>query len=185
MWTQGQATYTSGNGTDALVFEYTVLKKDRDENGVDAFVPHGRDIKATGTEIANQPNPGGVPLEMGEDSNHKVDGSLVSADTIAPTVSSVSFADSPGPGDDETNAIGDWIGVHVTFSESVLVTGAPQVELNVGGTARQAEAGHLPAEGQSTQGSQESPTARWSSDPRCKGETLTATASPSVPVRSP
>ena len=80
---------------------------------------------------------------MGEDSNHKVDGSLVTADTTYPTVSSVSFADSPGPGDDSTYGAGDWIGVWVTFNESVLVTGAPQMELNIGSATRMAQHGHL------------------------------------------
>ena len=57
VWTQGHAAYTSGNGTDTLVFEYTVLEDDNDNNGVNTFVPHGQDIKATGTNVAYQPNP--------------------------------------------------------------------------------------------------------------------------------
>ena len=60
---------------------------------------------------------------MGEDPNHKVDHSLVTADTTSPTISSVSFADSPGPDDDNTYGAGDWIGVRVTFSESVVAIG--------------------------------------------------------------
>ena len=95
VWTQGHAAYASGNGTDTLVFEYTVLENDSDSNGVNAFVPHGQDIKATGTDVAYQPDPGGVTPTMGEDSNHKVDGSLVTADTTSPTVSSVSFTSGP------------------------------------------------------------------------------------------
>ena len=80
---------------------------------------------------------------MGEDPNHKVDGSLVTADTTSPTISSVSFADSPGPDDDNTYGAGDWVGVRVTFSESVVAIGTPQVELNIGGTSRMAQYGHL------------------------------------------
>ncbi len=80
---------------------------------------------------------------MGEDPNHKVDGSLVTADTTSPTISSVSFADSPGPDDDNTYGAGDWVSVHVTFSESVVAIGTPQVELNIGGTSRMAQYGHL------------------------------------------
>ena len=144
VWRQGHAQYASGSGTDTLVFEYTVLERHMDSNGVDAFLPHGLDIKAAGTEVAYQPNPGGVTLSMGEDSKHKVDGSLVTVDTTAPTVSSISFVALPGPGDDETYGAGDWVAVHVTFSESVLVTGAPQIELNIGDAARQAEYGHGP-----------------------------------------
>ena len=127
-----------------MAFEYTVAEGDRDDNGINAFVPHGRDIKASGTDIAYVPNPSGVTPEMGEDPNHKVDGSLVSQDTTSPTVSSVAFADHPGPGDDDTYGAGDWIGVWVTFNESVLVAGFPQIELDIGGTARVAQYGHLP-----------------------------------------
>ena len=135
------ATYRSGTGT--LVFEYTVVENNSDSNGVNAFLPHGQDIKATGTDVAYQPNPGGVTPTMGEDSNHKVNGSLVAADITSPTISSVSFADSPGPGEDDTYGVGDWVGVWVTFNESVLTTGAPQVELNISGTSRMSQYGHL------------------------------------------
>ena len=141
---QRYAQYASGSGTDTLVFEYTVVEKDRDDNGVAAFVPHGLDIKASGTDIAYQPNPDGETPEMPENPNHKVNGSLVDADTTSPTVSSLSFVDPQGPGDDSTYGVGDWIGVVVTFSESVVVDGAPQVELNIGGVARTAEYGHPP-----------------------------------------
>ena len=141
------AAYASGNGTDTLVFEYTVLEKDRDNNGINAFVPRGQDIKATGTEIAYQPNPGGVIPRTGDDPNHKVDGSLVGPDTTSPTISSIAFADSPGPGDDSTYGAGDWIGVHVTFNESMQVTGEPEIQLNIGGAARQAQYGHFPVRG--------------------------------------
>ena len=142
---QRNAQYASGNGTDTLAFEYTVVERDSDENGVDAFVPHGQDIRATGTDIAYQPNPGGVTPTLGEDSNHKIDGSLFAADVTAPTVSSISIVDFPGPGDDNTYGAGEWIGVLVIFSESVLATGSPQVELDIGGTVRHAEYGIAPS----------------------------------------
>ena len=142
---QRNAQYASGNGTDTLAFEYTVVERDSDENGVDAFVPHGQDIRATGTDIAYQPNPGGVTPTLGEDSNHKVDGSLFAADVTAPTVSSISIVDFPGPGDDNTYGAGEWIGVLVIFNESVLATGSPQVELDIGGTVRHAEYGIAPS----------------------------------------
>ncbi len=136
--TQARAGYASGNGSSTLVFEYTVLENDKDSNGVDAFVPYGLDIKATGTDVAYQPNPGGATQRMGEDSNHKVDGSLVTTDTTSPTISSLSIADSPGPGDDGAYSAGEEITVVVTFSESVLATGWALVEINIGGEARTA-----------------------------------------------
>lgn len=133
----------SGSGTDTLRFEYEVAEGDRDSNGIDAFLPHGLDIKAAGTDIAYVPNPGGETPAMGEDPAHKVDGRLTGNDTRAPTISSITFTGSPGPGADSTYAAGDYVGVWVTFSESVLATGAPQVELDVGGAARMAEYGKL------------------------------------------
>ena len=140
---QRQPPVASGSGTDTLRFEYEVVEGDRDSNGIDAFLPHGLDIKAAGTDIAYVPNPGGETPSMGENPAHKVDGRLTGNDTRAPTISSITFTDSPGPGDDSTYVADDYIGVWVTFSESVLATGTPQVELDIGGTARMAEFGRL------------------------------------------
>ena len=143
VWNQRHPPLASGSGTDTLRFEYEVVEGDRDSNGIDAFLPHGLGIKAAGTDIAYVPNPGGETPSMGEDPAHRVDGRLIGNDTRAPTISSITFTDSPGPGADSTYAAGDYVGVWVTFSESVLATGAPQVELDIGGTARMAEYGKL------------------------------------------
>ena len=70
------AAYVSGNGADTLVFEYTLRGNDSDGNGVEALLPPEQDIKATGTEIAYQPNPGGVILTTGDNPDHKVERSL-------------------------------------------------------------------------------------------------------------
>ena len=108
-----------------------MLENDSDNSGVSAFVPHGQDIKASGTEVAYQPNPDGETLTMGEDSHHKVDG-------VGPTVSSVAITSDAG--DDDTYGVGDAIQVTVTFSKSVTVTAGdsatstPQLELDVGST---------------------------------------------------
>ena len=133
---KGDAAYASGNGGDTLAFEYTVLANDSDANGINAFVPHGQDIKATGTDVAYVHNPGGATPIMGEDSNHKVDGSLVTADTTAPTIASLSITSDPG--DDLTYVLGDVIEVTLTFSEDVTVTGTPQLELDFDGTVKTA-----------------------------------------------
>ncbi len=65
------------------------------------------------------------------------------ADTTAPTISSVAITSDTGDNesyfdDDGVYGIGDAINVTVTFSEHVTVTGAPQLELDIGGTARSA-----------------------------------------------
>ena len=62
-------------------------------------------------------------------------------DTTAPTVSSVAITSDTGDDDssfddDGVYGIDDSIKVTVTFSENVSVTGAPQLELDVGGSAR-------------------------------------------------
>ena len=89
------AAYVSGSGTDTLVFEYTVRGNDSDGNGVEALLPPEQDIKATGTEIAYQPDPGGVILTTGDNPDHKVDGSLQDTDETAPTISSISITSDP------------------------------------------------------------------------------------------
>ena len=114
-----------------------MLENDLDENGVDAFVPHGLDITASGTNIAYQPNPGGETPSMGEDSNHKVNGSLTGSDNTAPTISSISITSDPG--DDDTYVEDDSIEVTVIFNESVIVTETPQLKLDFDGESRTAD----------------------------------------------
>ena len=135
VWTQGHAGYTPGNGTDTLVFEYQVLENDSDNNGVEAFVPPVLDVKSTGTEIAYEPHPSGVTPTPGRGLEQRGGRTSHARRYYTPTVSSISFADNPGPIDDETHATGEWIDVWVTFSEFVLATGTPQIELNICGTA--------------------------------------------------
>ena len=60
------------------------------------------------------------------------------SDTTAPTVLKVSFSSTVGVFDGVYTAH-DIFGIEVVFSETVRVTGAPQLELNIGGDARTAE----------------------------------------------
>ena len=101
------------------------------------LLPPEQDIKATGTEIAYQPNPGGVILTTGDNPDHKVDRSLQGTDETAPTISSISITSDPG--DDDTYVEDDPIEVTVTFNEHVIVTGTPQLELDFDGAARTAD----------------------------------------------
>ena len=134
-----RATYASGNGTPTLVFEYTVESGDTDVDGISGYLPHGHDIKATGTDALYQPGVGEDrnAMTLGVDANHKVEGSPTGADTTAPTISSVAITSDPG--DDDIYGLGDAIEVTVTFSENVTVTGTPQLELDLGGTAKTAD----------------------------------------------
>ena len=63
--------------------------------------------------------------------------SVAHAQTTAPTVSTVAVTSNPGT--DESYAKGDTIEVGLTFSEAVMVTGAPYLLIDVGGTNRRAD----------------------------------------------
>ena len=128
------AFYVAGSGTDTLVFEYRVHDSDSDDNGVGAVLPLGLNIKAAGTEISYRPDRGGV---LDDNPDHKVNGSLRGPDVTAPTVSSVSITSDAGG--DDTYVEDDSIEVTVSFDESVIVTGTPQLELDFDGTARTAD----------------------------------------------
>ena len=124
------ASYSSNEGK-RMVFSYTVASGDSDDDGIaigaNKLSLNGGTIRdAAGNDAAVG------HLAVSADSDHKVDGS----DTTAPTISSVAITSSAG--DDDTYGNGDSIQVTVTFSEDVTVTGAPQLEIDVGGTAKTA-----------------------------------------------
>ena len=56
---------------------------------------------------------------------------LTTPEPVGPVVSDVDVTSEPG--DDDTYAIGDTIQVTVTFDQAVTVTGAPRIQLRVGG----------------------------------------------------
>ena len=124
------ASYRSTSGADVM-FNYTVARDESDADGIaigadklslnEGTIKDGADNAATLTHDA-----------VAADSGHKVDGS----DTTAPTISSLSFTSDPG--DDRTYGTGDTIQVAVTFSENVIITGTPQLELNMSGSASSA-----------------------------------------------
>ncbi len=57
-------------------------------------------------------------------------------DIVAPVIDTIELTSNPGP--DATYAAGDTIEVTVTFSETIVVTGTPQLTLDVGGRDRTA-----------------------------------------------
>ena len=127
------AFYASGSGTDTLFFEYRVEYSDSDINGVAAALPWEGNIKATGTEIFYRADLDGL---LDENPDHKVDGSLRGPDTDAPTISSISITSDPG--EDDTYVEDDSIEITVTFSETVVITGTPQLELDFNGATKAA-----------------------------------------------
>ncbi len=126
------ATYVRGSGTDTLVFEYTVLPGDTDIDGVSialgvpehAFGGSGT-ITARGTDVEAMP----YYVGTGPLADQRID-------TTVPSITSVGIQSRPRDG--TAYRAGEVIEVAVTFSEAVRIDGAPQVELDVGGEARQA-----------------------------------------------
>ena len=64
----------------------------------------------------------------------RVDGSCAAMDRVARTVSSVVFASDPV--NDDTYGSGGWAVVRVKFDEDMLLTGSPQLSLDIGGVPR-------------------------------------------------
>ncbi len=110
----------TGTGTATLVFTYTVQVGDSDTDGVeiaaDALAPNGGTIQdAAGNNAV---------LTHGDVDVDSTD----TVGTTSPAVSGVEFS-STGP-----YGVGDDIGVRVTFSEAVTVTGIPVIALTLGTT---------------------------------------------------
>ena len=125
-----EADYLRGSGTDTLVFGYTVQSGDTDIRGI--AVPHGATavlgngtIKAVDTDVEYQEH---FPA-TGHLSDHKID-------TTPPTVSGIYVMSWPA--DREAYRVGEIIRVEVVFTEPVAKTGDLHLELDVGGTARNA-----------------------------------------------
>ena len=123
------ALYQSHSGT-AIIFSYTVAENDEDTDGVSIDAnrlttdggtiesPSGTAATLTHTALSNQ-------------SSHKVDG-------VRPTIQSVSHSQGRRPRQNIYIA-GDVVIVTVKFSEEVLVTGTPQIKLDLDGKEKIAD----------------------------------------------
>ena len=119
-------------------FYYLVREGDVDDDGVSiiasSLMLDGATIEDGGSIADEAGNPAllahhGVP----DHPEH-----LVSApDNTAPTISSVRIVSDPG--DDDTYGEGDVVAMVAFFSEDVIVTGTPQLELDFDGTAKTAD----------------------------------------------
>ena len=115
----GTATYTSGSGSNALTFSYTVGAGDKNVTSLAATT-----INLNGATIQDG---------SGNAANLSLTGLTQTGpqiDTSTPTVSSI--AESPSSGD--LNA-GKTVTYSIAMSEKVTVSGTPQLMLNDGGTA--------------------------------------------------
>ncbi|MDE3256603.1 MAG: hypothetical protein OYM47_02065 [Gemmatimonadota bacterium] len=112
-----------------VVFGYQVQEGDLDRDGIaigeDKLTLSGGAIKQAVTGVAADLSHDAVTSDAG----HKVD-------AVDPVVSSIAI--SSRAGGDSLYVIGDSIQVTMTFSEEVTVSGAPQLELELGGEARTA-----------------------------------------------
>ena len=131
-----RADLVSGNGTDSLVFEYTVTRRIRgngefDDDGVNVGTPSGLfnlsgqgSIVAAGTDVD-------ADLDWPESTSapgHLVDGN------VGARIASVEITSDPGS--DRTYEEGDSIEVTVTFSASTGVSRNPSLALDFDGTEK-------------------------------------------------
>ena len=89
------AAYVSGSGTTALVFGYTVVAADDDDNGI--WIPENALMLNSGTIQDGDSNNADIThAQLGQQNDHKVDGSIDPPDTTPPTVTGAEVtADTP------------------------------------------------------------------------------------------
>ncbi|MFJ2715170.1 type I secretion C-terminal target domain-containing protein [Pseudomonas sp. NPDC087346] len=123
------ATYASGSGTNTLVFYYTVAAGDTDTVG---------GITATTSALANGSltDAGGNSAVLAVPAVAAAVNSVV-VDGTAPTVSSVAITAATGALNSTLN-VGDTATVTVAFSEAVIVTGTPTLNLEIGSSTKTA-----------------------------------------------
>ena len=113
-------------GANSLAFAYTVAVGDEDTDGIsidaNALALNGGTITDVIGNAATVTH-----LALPTDASHKVDG-------VAPTVNG-SPSITSNAGTDNTYVAGDVIQVSVTFSETVVVTGKPQIALTLDAAA--------------------------------------------------
>ena len=136
--TRRRAALSSGSGTTALVFSYTVVAGDMDDNGI-WIGDQDRTIKIdTGDAIRG--TVGGLDAVLthpsgGAQTGHKVNGGA--AATGPTTVNDVAVTSTPASGTTYYLA-GEVIEVTVTFSAPVTVTATPKFAFRLGAATRQA-----------------------------------------------
>ena len=111
-----EAVLVGGDGTDALVFRYTVQDGDQ-----------GDSVSITGLA-------GGTVVDLAENPAEnllRIDGTLDrKVDGVAPTVPRLEIVSDPG--EDDTYAAGDRIEIEVNFDERVKVFGRPILLVSIG-----------------------------------------------------
>ena len=126
------ASYESVTATN-VVFSYTVAEGVSDDDGIaigaNKLTLNGGSIKDAADNAADLSH-----VALAVQTGHKVDG-------VRPTISSVFFVSSNG-GRDGVYTAGEWLVTYAAFSEDVVATGTPQLELDFEGTAKLADFDH-------------------------------------------
>ena len=119
------ASYLSGSGTNALLFEYRLPFGERDEDGV------GIPQNALRGRIHSQAGESALLVHpaLPDDAEHRVD-------AVRPTISAVAMASRPASGD--IYRAGETVRVRMGFDEPVRISGTATVSLVIGGVTRAA-----------------------------------------------
>ena len=126
-WGEKQAAYQSGSGTYSLVFAHTVVEPNYSTQGIavleDSLDLNGGAIKSEASDTeADLAHDG-----RDHDPDHKVD--WRQSPITTPTVTAVAITSDAG--DEDTYLLGDIIRITLIFSESVNVTGAPRLKIDM------------------------------------------------------
>ena len=124
-----KADYTSGTGTPALVFEYTVVTGDTDADGF-SIAANALTLNSGTIKDAAGNNAGLTHTGVPASASYKVD-------AVQPALSSIQITSSAG--DDATYMLGNVIQISMTMSEAVNVTGTPKLTLTIGTQNRLAD----------------------------------------------
>ena len=129
-----QASYASGTGTASLVFRYTVVQADTDNDGL-SIGASALSLNSGSIDVAG----GALDALLGlganavaNSSSHKVAGGTLTASAVS------GAAVASTPSSSSTYGLGETIEVAVTFTRPVTVSGSPQLALGVGPEMRQA-----------------------------------------------
>ena len=127
-WGEKQAGYDNGSGTASLTFAHTVVEPNLSTQGIavlaDTLELNGGSIQSVAAQIDADLSHTGLD----HNASHKVDWRQSPPATIS-TVTDVAV--SSDAGDDDTYLLGETIRITLTFSETVNVTGAPQLKIDM------------------------------------------------------
>ena len=120
--------YTSGSGTSTLIFNYT---SGAGENSSDLDYQDTTALILNGGTITDLPgNPGNLILPVPGTAGSLGSNKEIIIDGGAPIVYTITSTAADG-----TYNLDDIIPITITFSETMLVTGVPQLEINTGGSS--------------------------------------------------